>query len=730
MSLHGQISGQRRPFHEVEWHDLGRAVKGGTLAYNDAQVVDFARQTWRHRSPEQVRAELLGEQAAAWCNGDQYLFTTGGHGQDGGGYRVEPLPNPHDRLRLVFNMFGPHFEQWVARMSLDGLEPEAVPTTGSQEDLDATRLQTAVLRYYRDRLDLAGLKDAFIRQIGLDGTGFTKVCWDPLAGSEFPVSRAELKRWNVKDDVLSSLLDAPGSDEALLHTGEPVIENVPLANLTWGPVGVQFDEAEYVVEARERSIGYVCARWGLKPQDVQADYGDASERWYRGAFDGRGSVVYRDPNAELVVTYEIWAPRSAAHPQGLHAVIIGDQVVNRRRNKQLINPYAHGRVPYVNAKTLNLPQQALGKTPAWDMFIPQAMINKLASQIMENIELFANPRLWVQDNEVIDEWELTSRPGGIHRYRHRVPEVMPGVELPTAMYAVFDRWIRVLQETIGIHDVSLGRAPAQGRSGRYVIALQDADNTRMSATLRAVNRWASDMLRLLLCVVRQYVSEERLIAVRGADNVWERRAFRGAQLTAGSDVSGPEAFNVVLRTSGQARSRAAQIELVTMLIQFGLYDVKKPEDVREVRTILEIGDVTTRMDPDQGHRDLQRRVHEVLITGRYVKPEYYHNHEVRLDELRRFMNTPDFAAQPPAVKALFARYERDTIGLQATRKLETEEIVRQSVAEFQRTQGMRRALDQFGQLEAAAPPAEQPAVGRMLANPRSRPLLNFLSQAA
>jgi hypothetical protein len=49
------------------------------------------------------------------------------------------------------------------------------------------------------------------------------------------------------------------------------------------------------------------------------------------------------------------------------------------------------------------------------------------------------------------------------------------------------------------------------------------------------------------------------------------------------------------------------------------------------------------------------------------------------------------------VRALFARYEKDTIRLQATRKLEVEAIVKQAVAEFQAKTGAATAPASGGQ---------------------------------
>ena len=700
------------PFHKIDW------------TKNDS-VVSFVESAWSNRPAEQKRAEMLGELCAAWYDGNQYLFHT-----SIGGTQLAPLPNPLDRLRLVFNLFAPHLDQYVAKIAMDPLEPEALPRTGSIPDLDAARLQTSVCQYYRDLLDLQYIKDDMVTRIAMGAMSFTKVAWDPLAGNEFGVGVDDARAFGVDEPVLSDLFqeDEQGSGYTQLNMGEVAVQNVSLANLTWGPVGVPFEEAEWVLEVRDRSITYVKNRWGLKDEEIQPAYANTLNRWYHGAFDQFGSI--KEPvQDDRVLVYELYCPRGPDSPKGRHAIVIGNKVVNRKRNRDLANPYDHGQVPYIACMALAIPGKPIGKTPAWDMFEPQAMLNKLASQIMENVELFANPRMWAQEDEPIDEWELSSRPGGVHRFRHRMPEMMQGVTLPASVYAIFDRWIRVLQECIGVHDVSIGKAPQSGRSGRFVLALQDADNTRLTRTMKRVKRWGEDLFRMLLAIVRQYANDYRLIAIRGADNRWERRAFRGEELVPGATAGGPEVFNIQLRTTGQARSRAAQIELVTMLIQYGFFRPEDPEDRRQVMLMLELGDTTHKLDDEQAHRDMQRRVHESLMRGRYIPPQYYHRHQIRLDELRRFQNTPEFEAQAPEIQQLFKRYEIQTLRLQAVRELEVKQIVQGAVAEFQRRLSGEQAPQALDQLPGGAAPRGPNGVGQMRAGPQGNRLREFLQAA-
>lgn len=676
---------------------------------SDEQIVNFCVQAWKNRPEAQTRAELQGELAALWITGDQHLF----HVPRGSGFVLEPLPNPNRRLRPVFNAYGPLFAQWHARVGMDPLEPEAVPQTGSQPDLDATRLQTALSRYYRDLLDMEAVKDQMVRLIGQDGMAFTKVCWDPLAGNEFEITPADLRKYGIAGDGGSE------TDALRLHLGEVRVDNVPLRNLTWGPVGVPFEQAEWVLEAHERSRSDVMSRWNLKAEEISDAYEDVPERWYRGEWTNQGTTRYKGSGSDIVVTFELWAPRSPRLRGGLHAVIVGNQVVNRRRNAKLTNPYRHGRVPYAACYALRRSDAPYGHTPAWDGFWIQAMINQLVGQIMEIIERCANPRTWARSTEPIEDSDLAGKPGGIIRYKGERPITEPGTGPDTALYAILDRWMVLLQEAFGIHDASRGKAPAGGRSGRYLLALQDADDTRLGPTRRSVQRWACDVFHLLLECAAQFVSEERMIAIRGADNAWERRAFRGQDLIAGRESSGPQRFNIRMRTSGAARSRAAQVELVTLLIQSGFYKPENPEHVRAVLTMLELGDTTGRLDLTQQDRDAQRRVHDILATGRYVPPQWFQNHEVRRNELLKFMNDPSggFERLSPEIQGLFKRYFRESIQIEAKEKLEQQLTAQNAMQQVQARMEQTSAQSEMKQRLAAlatGPPEGGlgPALGR------------------
>ena len=159
------------PFHKLSWSD-------------DAQLAQFCEDAWEHRSAEQQRAEQWGELVAAWYEGNQYLALTNVGMTNASDVRLATLDD-FGRNRYVFNLFAPHLDQFVAKVAMDPLEPEAVPRSGSLPDLDAARLQTGVCQYYRDLLDLQHTKDELMKIIAMDAMGFTKVVWDPLAGNEF-----------------------------------------------------------------------------------------------------------------------------------------------------------------------------------------------------------------------------------------------------------------------------------------------------------------------------------------------------------------------------------------------------------------------------------------------------------------------------------------------------------------------------------------------------------------
>ena len=702
---------------QVLWHEVDFR--------SDVSLTNFAEAAWEHRSAEQRRVELMGEMCAAWYEGLQYLAAM----KVGERYfQLQPVPNLSGRLRLIFNLFSPHLDQLIAKLGLDALDPEAVPQTASIPDLDATRLQTAVLQYYKEALDLQARKDEQIEQLVMEGMTFTKVTWDPLAGTEFILQRDDAQRFDVEPEAQRRLFGGDEAQQARLNSGEVRVDNVSLRNLTWGPVGVPWHRAEYVIEACERTFSDARDRWNLRDNEIEAAYEQSKTRWYRGYFEAGGSIM-EDNRRDRLLSYEVWAPRSKRRPNGTHAVIIGGKVVNRPNNKDVRNPYEHGRIPYVACKMRRVPKRLVAISPAFDAFEPQAMLNKLASQVMENNELMANPRLWVQQDEPIDTYELTSEPGGVHRYKNEIPTMMDGKTVPNSVYAAWDRWIMVLQQAIGIQDASIGRPPKSGRSGRFVIALQDANDTRMGPALKRITRTWENVGGLLLAVVEQFVRDGRLIASQGADMAWRRRAFHGRQLRA-SDVpsSGPQRYNVRIRTSGQARSRAAQIELVTMLIQFGFYRPDNPEDRRQVMRILELGEGGRQLDTEQQHRDMQRRVHETLLAGRFVAPEMWQPHDVRISELHRFMNSPEFEGQPPQVRQLFVQYEEESIRLQAGREVWERQLVAEGYQRAERQLMQRRISQSFGDIQATAPSGETQRLARMFNGPQGSRLRQFFDQ--
>lgn len=626
---------------------------------DDESVVSFIDHCLTLKDEHNLDTERQAQFNSSWYLGQQLKFWNKDR------QRMETQANPNGRVRITVNLIGGLCDAYVAKLGTAPINLEAEPQTDDLLDFERSRLMTDVFRYYDRYLSMPGIVQFSDLAALLHGESYIKVCWEPFAGREVgPIGAADL---GIDEQEFGRKY---GKEPVRVKEGDLYVSTIPVFNLFWGPPGIPFNNAEWVVEIHERSAGYVIERYGLSPEDVSYD-SDSDVRIVRP----NEQFVWgeRERGEGIVLVKTLWVAQNKklkGLENGRRVIAVGKNVV-----KNGPNPYQHRRIPIVQWRHSVAPGDPRGYTPVTDLLPVQADLNKSVSQFCENRELMANPVWMVPEHSIVNEKDWVAAAGGMRRYRgSQMPQIQQGAAMPIVVYSMLDQSRKWMQDIIGLRDISQGKNPAGVRAAKTVSLLKESDEERMAA----VNRRRIDAWRqvgwLMLMTLRQYAREPRLIRIIGDERAVLSKTFMGKDF--GNSIS---PYDIKVSTSGAPRSRSSRIDDMDRMMERGFLNPNLPEDKKYVLSILG-DDWRQPLDPKKDCRELQHMRNFNMAHGKYVSPAMYEDQETLLDVMRQFRYKSFFRELPLEVQALFEKYEQECIGLMALRTVRLEQIAQQALA--------------------------------------------------
>ncbi len=633
---------------------------------NESSITGFIDQLLESREIENFDIDRQAEINIAWYRGHQLLRWNKATSQ------MQLQPNPYRRVRLMVNLMRGLIDGFLAKLVLDHIRLSCEPSSDDIADHDRAELQTGLLHYYDDWLDISGLVADTDQWAALTGEAYVKVTWDPQAGSEFGEFTPE------EFDMTQGEFEAEfGKELSNLRTGDLSLSSIPLFNLSWGPFGAEFDDAEYMVEVYERSIASVMERYGLKQEDLVPDTDGSIKFWRPGQTNVYGSAHHSSAD-DTVLVKELWVKPNQAIKgleKGRHCISISKDLVT---NGSL--PYRHQRIPIVRFPFLTIPGENRGNTFVTDLLPPQSDVNRTISQFAENRELMANPVWLARHGSIMDENEWTNRPGGIRFHSGEMPKLEQGAAMPNAVLIMLQHMLKFMQDIVGLRDVSQGKNPPGVRSGSGLALLKEADDERMGRIARRRREFWSDIGWLMLETLSQFVTEERVVRISGEESGSETITYMGDMLRGDTPKLDASRFNVRVESFGQPRSYSAKLEALGKAMESGAINpAANPRDRRLVLRMLEIGHEREPLDIKQKARSIQHWRNREMTKGNTNDPDIREDIQTMLEELASFRHEPFFANLDDDTKELFNRYEDQCIGLMALKKPRIQQVVEQAL---------------------------------------------------
>jgi hypothetical protein len=573
--------------------------------YKDASE---AKMSWENQAYINI-AFLLGYQ---WLNWD-----------DGTGF-IEIAADPEQRYHLVHNLIQPAVRTQVSRIIAHKPWVTCLPTTAEQDDVDAARLGTKLLEFWRRKLMTSTLEVDFCTWLATCGTAIWRVGWDAHAGRSIiqrplapynegilspdrqetfsarparPDSRSSFERY--LDEQLGTGPTAPGyggvaaSEEAVeeLPEGDVLLECVNPFEIYPEPMIDNWDRASWVIHARRRTRDDVRAAWGDKIADMATTVADA------GSVDAPGFNPDRIPkggspynvnslfagvtstnDSDIAIT-EYWERASKGFPSGRHVLVVGGVLVHDGHN-----PFPFNDIPLVPVLYEKVPGTPWGRGLVESVRPAQQEFNMTVSQLAEARDYTSFPKILVPRGTQLAPNLGQNIPGEVWEYSGGIPPtVLQAPQMPAYMGTLMQQSYQMIMDLTHQHEVTRGTVPPNVEYGIAIQLLHEADNSPLRSTYDMIDDGLVRVSRMLLGLAQKYYTEVRMIRVVGVTKEPQVLAFTGADLRGIIDV-------YVEPRSAQANTLGAKRKEIMDLYQMGLFGMPGDPVVRQrVLQALEMG---------------------------------------------------------------------------------------------------------------------------------------------
>jgi hypothetical protein len=546
--------------------------------------LDKKRESAKGRVPDsQLRMNL------AFLLGQQWIVWDGGNGR----FKRPPAHrgDPNAPVRITANKIAGLVERAIAKLTRSAPLPEARPVSDSEEDVDAAKVGTRILDHEMYRLDWDALLTSFYFWPAALGWSYMHVYWDPDQGAA-----------------------AGEMDGESFKQGEICVEEVPAFELVVDPNALKMDQARWAVRTTTMSREAVWEKWGKVPDG--ADSGRSLADDVYSLVDDSIAKRKDSANGDFVKVHQFWLrPGSRSKPEGMVVTWSGKTILE---NKPF--PYDHGELPFVPFCLLPGVGTLEGRTWVTDLIPLQVDYNDARSR-EATIRRTLTPKVLAPTGS-IDSRRVTSRV--------EVIDYVPTGEKPSLMIpdsgwlaqyeTGMERADMEMGDRAGQQDVSAGKTPSASMPAAAIIALQEADDTRLAISAKELAKGIRKTGWFILQYVRQFWTEERTIRTWSADGDIEVQRFSGADITQHLDIH-------VSAESAMPKSKAARAQLATELKMQGVIT-----DPRMYVRLLDIPGTDFIIESLSRDARKAHRENGMMMRGETPQVAPFDNHPVHMEE--------------------------------------------------------------------------------------------------
>jgi hypothetical protein len=305
-------------------------------------------------------------------------------------------------------------------------------------------------------------------------------------------------------------------------------------------------------------------------------------------------------------------------------------------------PYDHKHLPFVQFDLLPGLGTREGRTWVNDLIPLQVDYNDARSR-EATIRRVLTPKVLAPVGSV-DPQRVTARVEVI-TYNPTGPE--PRMMIPDSGWlAQYEQGMQradmEMGERAGQQDVSSGRAPSSSMPAAAILALQEADDTKLAISAKKLASGVQQVGWQILMLTKQFWSEERTVRTWSDDNRLETYRYKNTDISDQLDIW-------LSSESAMPRSKSARAQLA---LDLNARQIPPFNDPRMLVRFLELPGSDFIMDALTLDANHAQRENGELVTGVPVEVHDWDNHQVHITEHNNFRKSMDYERMAPDMRAV------------------------------------------------------------------------------
>jgi len=346
----------------------------------------------------------------------------------------------------------------------------------------------------------------------------------------------------------------------------------------------------------------------------------------------------------------LWMRPSDQYPEGMYAVLLGDNEVAESLDLPYHQHTAHGGqafVPIVHTKFDHVPGRVAGKTRADDIRHKQFQRNRLEAILELHSRRMANSMWLLPDGVGVSR--ISGEQGQFLRYNALAgvpaPQRVPGDNPPPYLLQWVEFIDHEMDDIFGSKEILRGEVP-EGVSAYAAIALIDERARQGQSSL--LENWTLGWMKWTvqnLDIWREYAENERTLAAAGGGHnpgVWEIQKFNKADLKGAMDID---------VESGESRptTMIAKRAALEQAARTGALNVMDPMERYRYLSALGIEELVEDFQLDLKEAEQEN---DLFAQGQPILPPMpWQNHALHISRHRRFIMSDVYKSLPPPMQA-------------------------------------------------------------------------------
>ena len=239
----------------------------------------------------------------------------------------------------------------------------------------------------------------------------------------------------------------------------------------------------------------------------------------------------RDPSKEYVINDDGKEEKKMKYPNGMRQVIVSNGVLlyDGKTKYPFFNKENHcpHPFPFVTIKNTGSPHSFWGKPEPKRLKSLNLAMDRISSQVMDNIHLTANP-MWVVDETTGVENQITNKPAQIIRKKGAGNVQMQSPpSMPSYIFNFYQLLGDVFETVSGVNKATQGKEASNVTSGVQAQIYRQASTTKIDFKSRSVDQCVSVLGTMWVAMFKHLGNQVKRVNYVGNDGITEPRDMIG-----------------------------------------------------------------------------------------------------------------------------------------------------------------------------------------------------------